>query len=209
MNNRRFKVIIKAGLAGLLIMVSGCSLFPDKEQQYQQHSELDPLQLPADLQENPERQQAADLQGQQQKNKDDESNTQSAVTESDQIPMLVDISKEPIHILIFEDYQQALHTVGKTLTHMGLEVLDRDEAKGQFVVVYEKAAKPVDDSLWSFLAFWRDDGQHEEYDFRVKLFDDVDATKILILDAADQPVNEGPGRALLQQIYQALWRWNN
>ena len=192
-----------------MFAVNSCSLFPDKEQQYQQHSELEPLELPADLQENLEDQSPADLQDQQQQSTDDEASPQAAVIGSDQIPMLVDVSNEPLHILLFEDYEQALHTVGKTLTHMGLEVLDRDEDKGQFFVVYEKADKPVDDSLWSFLAFWRDDGQHEEYDFRVKLLEDVDATKILVLDSEDQPVTEGPGRELLQKIYQGLWRWQN
>lgn len=204
MNNKILKLLTHAGIWTLL-MVSGCSLFPDKEKQYLQHSELEPLELPPDLQQKSENEQVANGgQVQQQQNQEEESGARTDSIDTDQIPMLVDIRKEPIHIQLFEGFDSAWRTVGKTLTHMGLEVLDRDKDNGQFFVVYEKAAKPVDDSLWSFLTFWRDDSQHEEYDFRVKLLEDVDSTKILILDANDQPVTEGPGRNLLQQIYQAL-----
>ncbi len=186
----------------------GCSLFPDKEKQYLQHTELDSLVLPDDL-----RQQRVDnttaalsdptLIGQQVTDSDNNDRPSSADIKS-QIPVLVDLGNDPIHIRVFKQFDDAWREIGKTLTHMGLEVLDRDIDNKQFFIVYEKAAKPKDDSLWSYIAFWKDDGQHEEFDFRVKLVEEVNSTHVFVLNSESQPVSEGPGRTLLYELYQAL-----
>lgn len=201
--------LIQTGLISAILLTSSCSLFPDKEKQYLQHSEFATLELPADLQQSVENDQT-EIQNAQSITDLPEQNPESVLPSDasdkdiDQIPLLVDIGKEPIHIKIFNGFEESWSNVGKTLTHMGLEVLDRDKDNGQFFLVYEKVAKPVDDSLWSMLAFWQDDGQHEEFDFRVKLLPNVDTTKVIILDAEEQPITEGPGRDLLKKIYQAL-----
>ncbi len=212
MMNRIIKMIMRAGCVAWVLLLSNCSLFPDKEKQYLQNSELAPLELPSDLQQNLEAEvpdtalnQANELNQQVPEiSTEDEDISYATETEEDQIPMLVDMIDHPIHIQIFESLEQAWRTVGKTLAHMGLEVLDRDEDNGQYFVVYEVENKPVDDSLWSFIAFWRDDDQHEEYDFRVKLLPDGNTASVLILDADEQPVVDGPGRELLNKIYRAL-----
>ncbi|HFD13061.1 MAG TPA: outer membrane protein assembly factor BamC [Crenotrichaceae bacterium] len=204
MLNRIIKTIVLTGCLVIPLLMLSCSLFPDKETQYLQHTELDTLELPPDLQQTPETIQANVQQIQPEENSDDQTDINTTDTYKNEMPLLVDLIKEPIHIEIFDNFEHTWNRVGKTLTHMGLEVLDRDKNNGQYFVVYEKAPKPVDDSLWSFLAFWRDDGRHEEFDFRVKLLEDRGLTKILVLDADEQPVREGPGRTLLLDIYQAL-----
>ncbi len=203
------KTIIKTVSLTLFVLLCSCSLFPDKEKQYLQHSELAALQLPPDLQSRLETGLSSAEQTEpdpQERNPGEDENASENTTEidDDRIPLLVDIGKEPIHIEIFDNFEQSWRQVGKTLTHMGLEVLDRDEDNGQYFIVYEKDTKPADDSLWSFLAFWQDDGQHEEFDFRVKLLENDASTRVFILDADEQPVTEGPGRTLIHKIYQAL-----
>jgi uncharacterized lipoprotein len=199
--------IMRAGFFAWLIVLTSCSFFPDKEKQYLQSSELAPLQLPPNLQKNVE----SDLVGtaQNQVTKQDQQVTTSndredSAEDKNRMPMLVDVVKQPIHIEFFDGYNKTWRTVGKVLAHMGLEVLDRDEENGQYYIVYEEDSEPVEESIWSFLAFWRDENQHEEYDFRVKLFADEASTRVLILDSDEQPVVEGPGRKLLAKIYQAL-----
>ncbi len=200
--------IKRAGFIAWLILLTSCSFFPDKEKQYLQSSELAPLQLPPDLQKEVD----SDLSdtAQNQVTKQDQQVTtnndskDSSEENNNRIPMLVDVVKQPIHIEFFDGYNKTWRTVGKVLAHMGLEVLDRDEENGQYYIVYEEESKPVEESIWSFLAFWRDENQHEEYDFRVKLFADEASTRVLILDSDEQPVVEGPGRKLLANIYQAL-----
>ncbi len=198
---------MRAGFFAWLIVLTSCSFFPDKEKQYLQSSELAPLQLPPNLQKNVE----SDLVGtaQNQVTKQDQQVTTSndredSAEDKNRMPMLVDVVKQPIHIEFFDGYNKTWRTVGKVLAHMGLEVLDRDEENGQYYIVYEEDSEPVEESIWSFLAFWRDENQHEEYDFRVKLFADEASTRVLILDSDEQPVVEGPGRKLLAKIYQAL-----
>ncbi len=202
------KTIISATCFCWLILLVGCSFFPDKEKQYLQSSELAPLKLPSDLQE----QARSDLsdtsqnpvapQDQQVTTTDDSED--NADENKNRTPMLVDVVKQPVHIEVFEGFDRTWRTVGKVLAHMGLEVLDRDKENGKYYIVYEEDSELVEESMWSFLAFWRDQNQHEEYDFRVKLFAEEDSTRVMILDSDEQPVVDGPGRELLIDIYQDL-----
>ncbi|MEE9423796.1 MAG: outer membrane protein assembly factor BamC [Methylococcales bacterium] len=200
--------IMRAGFFAWLMLLSSCSFFPDKEKQYLQSSELAALQLPPDLQKEVDSnlsdtvQNNVTQQDQQVATSDDSADYSEE--NNNRMPMLVDVVKQPIHIEFFDGYDKTWRTVGKVLAHMGLEVLDRDEENGQYYIVYEEDSEPVEESIWSFLAFWRDENQHEEYDFRVKLFADEGTTRVLILDSDEQPVVEGPGRKLLAKIYQAL-----
>ena len=202
------KTIISATCFCWLILLASCSFFPDKEKQYLQSSELAPLKLPSDLQEQARSdlpdasQNPAAPQDQQVTTTDDSED--NADDNKNRTPMLVDIVEQPVHIEVFEGFDQTWRTVGKVLAHMGLEVLDRDKENGQYYIVYEEDSEPVEESMWSFLAFWRDQNQHEEYDFRVKLFAEEDSTRVMILDSDEQPVVDGPGRELLTDIYQAL-----
>jgi uncharacterized lipoprotein len=204
------KIILGTGCTVWLILLASCSVFPDKEEQYKQNSELPPLELPADLKKEmesdfigPAYNQVVQQDLPTETSKDSLDNTDND-TDNIQLPILVDIILEPVHIEFFDGYDQTWRTVGKVLAHMGLEVLDRDEDSGQYYVVYEEALEPVEDGLWSFLAFWRDENQFEEYDFRVKLIADENSTRVMIMDADEQPVVNGPGRKLLLDIYQAL-----
>ncbi len=204
------KIILRTGCIVWLMLLANCSVFPDKEERYKQHSELSTLKLPEDLREEmesdfigPANNQVAqqDLPAVTSNDSQDDVDND---TNNIQSPILVDIIIEPVHIEFFDGYDQTWRTVGKVLAHMGLEVLDRDEDSGQYYVVYEEVLEPVEDSFWSFLAFWRDENQFEEYDFRVKLIADENSTRVMIMDADEQPVVNGPGRKLLLDIYQAL-----
>jgi outer membrane protein assembly factor BamC len=203
------KIIIYMGWIVWALLLSSCSLFPDKEKQYLQSAELEHLELPPDLNQSLEdNAESIDANLSSPGSSEADQNLNVAVADKNQLPILVDVAKEPLHIQIFEGFDEAWRTVGKTLAHMGLEVLDRDEANGQYFVVYEEASEPVKESFWTVLAFWRDENQHEEFDFRVKLLSNDDSTSVLILDASEQPVVSDPGRELLQSIYQSLSEFN-
>jgi uncharacterized lipoprotein len=202
------KIIIQSGCIVGSLLLTSCSLFPDKETRYLQNSELSPLELPADLRQNPADASVPDAEQNRlsaETSKKNGNRPNVILASQNETPLFVDIEKEPLHIEIFADFNQTWRTVGKTLAHMGLEVLDSDEDTGQYFVVYEEASKPVKESFWSFLTFWRDGSEHEEYDFRVKLLADHDSTKVFIMDAQGEPVVDGPGRELLQEIYKALY----
>ena len=202
------KSIMHAGCFAWLVLLTSCSFFPDKEKQYLQSSELAPLQLPPDLQKEVDLGLSETAQHEvtkpEQQVLTSNNNQDESKKYENRTPLLVDVVKQPIHIEFFNGYDKTWRTVGKVLAHMGLEVLDRDEENGQYYIVYEEDSEPAEESIWSFLAFWRDENQHEECDFRVKLFADENSTRVLILDSDEQPVVEGPGRTLLVNIYQAL-----
>lgn len=193
-----------------LTLISACSkfqaYFPDKEKDYHYSEEIPELVLPPDIAKH-----SLDLQtnpplhqGEQLANTEVQEETLQPVTETDMVRMLV-FDGGATRIQIDESFTKSWRRVGKALSHNSIEIIDRNSTIGTYFVLYDPNKQSYEDgSLWDEVKFFFNDDQNQEEEYHIRLAATDQLTEVLVTDAAEIPLSEGPGLSLLTQLYETI-----
>ncbi len=180
------------------------SYFPDKEKDYQFTTEIPPLQLPPDLQDNAivdkplvaeplyPQESAPTVAG------DGERSPAAAPVKF--IPVeLVDYDGGATRLRIEEPIDRAWRYVGKALSRHSIEIIDRNEGQYTYSVQYDPSGQKVEDgAIWDELVFFFGDDPAQEKEFHIKMAEkNARMTEVIVLDSSDKPRSQGAGLKLL------------
>lgn len=199
-------VIITRNLSASLLIIltiSACSYFPDKEKDYQLTSAIAPLTLPEDL--SAQKGTNTDIKT---LNTQDEELTDKSEDIERKENVSVDLgrySDETALIRIGEGIQRSWRVVGKALSHHSIEITDRDELESIYFVQYDPDFKKVEDgSLWDEFLFIFGSDPANDKQFGVKLVENGVFTELIVLDYEKETVSEGAGLKLLHLLYRTI-----
>nr|WP_305908102.1 outer membrane protein assembly factor BamC [Methylomarinum sp. Ch1-1]MDP4520909.1 outer membrane protein assembly factor BamC [Methylomarinum sp. Ch1-1] len=148
--------------AAVLVNTSACSriksYFPDKQKEYQYTTQIPPLQLPSDLQNNAivDKPLVAEPLPRPRSPVYDEDAKPVVETTEDFIPVeLVDFDGGATRLRIEEPMVRAWRLVGKALSRHSIEITSRNEQEHLYVVQYDPDAQKVEDgAIWDELVFF-------------------------------------------------------
>jgi outer membrane protein assembly factor BamC len=111
---------------------------------------------------------------------------------------------------VFEPFDRAWRRVGLALDRVGFTVEDRDRQKGMYFVRYadpeaEMARKSAEKSMFSWLAFWREDGpavKAEQY--RVAVVGETETSRVQVLDKNGAAESSPTSRRILSLLHEQL-----
>jgi outer membrane protein assembly factor BamC len=111
---------------------------------------------------------------------------------------------------VAEPFDRAWRRVGLALDRVGFTVEDRDRQKGVYFVRYadpeaEMARKSAEKSMFSWLAFWREDGpkvKPEQY--RVAVVGQADSSRVQVLDKNGAAESSPTTRRILTLLEEQL-----
>ncbi|MGH8551680.1 MAG: outer membrane protein assembly factor BamC [Methylococcales bacterium] len=202
----------------VLGMSLGCSSFenilPDREKEYKYSTEIPPLEIPPDLSAS-----AIESASIQSSSTDFRPSTGSLSTTSrgplarDELPETgktedlpdVEHSEAGAYIRVEENFSIAWRMVGRALSRLEIEIEDVNRSEGLYYIVFEDRRKrPVEDSLWSRLAFWSDSNSIEEQRFRILVEAKSDTTEVRIQDEDGSVLSDGTGLDVLKRIQKQI-----
>lgn len=212
----------------LLIHVTSCSyiksLFPDKEKDYQYTTQIAPLSIPDDLKKKPS---SVTTEPKLPDTSAQTDATDTAITSENAgnlnkesaAPVVENIQKYEkisVELIRFNDGENRLRLgtessrawrlVSKALSRNSIEVVNRNQAEGFFVVQYDPNEKKVEDgSLWDEAVFiFRGFSSNEkEYFLKLEQYDHI--TEVIVLDKDQQPLSDdGAGLKLLTLIQTTI-----
>ncbi len=108
---------------------------------------------------------------------------------------------------IYEAFPQAWRKVGKALSNLEIEIADKNRSIGMYYILYEDpdTNQPDERSVWDYLAFWRDvEVKEKELQYRVKLEESEQSTKVFLLNRAGKKQSDGVGLRLLKMMEEKL-----
>jgi outer membrane protein assembly factor BamC len=223
--NFNFKTLTLVGVVS--INLTACSyiksLFPDKEKDYQYTAAIPPLIIPNDLKQSsssgasmpklPEETSqndsaATDAKATGSESQADTQNTESAapVVEAEE-----KYEKISVELVKFNDGENRLRLglenprawrlVNKALSRKSIEVTNRNQAEGYFVVQYDPDEKQIEDgSLWDETVFLFSGFHGNEKEYYLKLEERDRKTDVIILDEEQQPLSDDDGGAGLKLL---------
>ncbi|MDD5033499.1 MAG: outer membrane protein assembly factor BamC [Methylococcaceae bacterium] len=194
------------------------SLFPDKQKQYRYSGELPDLELPPDLH-------PVDSEGKEGRTKhrfqvadeksDSASKAKSAPTEprrgsrkpakhdSSTATLAATDDNAPL-IEIEETHAEAWNDVNRALGRLQIEVIDQNRSDGIYYVYFGGERPKKEEGLWNYLTSWARSEKDKAKEFRIKLEEKGDSTRIRVFDQEDHPVAEGLGLDLLKRLHEKL-----
>lgn len=227
-----FNVSARILVSVLLINVAACSyvksLFPDKEKDYQYTAEIPPLNLPDDLKKKsaavsapmpPDASTATDAAV---THESPNSGSAASVVQNEEpaAPVIETVEKSEkisVELIKYNDGENRLRLgvekprawrlVSKALSRKSIEVTNRNQDEGFFVVQYDPDEQKVEDgSLWDEAVFMFRGFQGNEKEYLLKL-DELDhKTEVMILDKEQQPLSgdDSAGLKLLTLLQTAI-----
>ncbi|MEQ1529944.1 MAG: outer membrane protein assembly factor BamC [Methylococcales bacterium] len=203
--------------------------FPDKEKDYQFTTEIPPLTLPDDLQENAKATapkpaisapSAAETANADQSNPAQETTTDSKAAEpvsnepsSTEPPAkeLKAISVELIkqdndnRLRISAPLNRAWRIVDKALSRKAIEVTRRDQDGGLFVVQYDPKDRNLEDgSIWDEVKFMFSGFETDEKEFILMLTSNNEFTEVTVLDSDQKPATDMHSLSLLNLLHNTI-----
>jgi len=202
-------VVIAAVLANLPACSYVKSLFPDKEKDYQFTTEIPPLTLPADLGKNsilntpvaaPAVEPAEDAAPAE------EQAEAEPVVERKLIQVeMVKSDDGASRLRIGAPLAWSWRIVGKAISRNSIEVTRRNQEEGLLHVLYDPDEQKVEDgSFLDEVAFVFGGFVIGEKEYVVKLVGDKQQTEVIIMDAEQKPLSEGPGLKLLTLLHDTI-----
>jgi outer membrane protein assembly factor BamC len=224
-------------LCGVLLQLSACSyiksLFPDKGKDYQYTAEIPPLTLPAELK--PHGAEPMPLQGPEPSGEGPANNTaaasiaetgnaapapkaevsQAAAPTVEAVEKFEKVTVELIHysdgenrLRLNVEKPRAWRLVSKALSRKSLEVTNRNQDEGFFVVQFDPSEQKFEDgTLWDEAVFLFKGFRTDEKEYVLKLEQYERDTEVIILDKEQQPLTGDEASmkllALLQQTINA------
>ncbi len=217
----------------LLINLTACSyiksLFPDKEKDYQYTAEIPPLNLPDDLKKKP-----ASLVSEP-KLPDPTSPGNAAINDKQPVeaasapiaqneepaaPVVIEsvekTEKISVELIRFNDGENRLRLgaekprtwrlVSKALSRKSIEVTNRNQDDGFFVIQYDPDEKKVEDgTLWDEAKFMFRGFQGNEKEYFLKLEEHDRKTEVIVLDKEQHPLSDdSAGLKLLTLLQTAI-----
>jgi len=111
---------------------------------------------------------------------------------------------------VFEPFDRAWRRVGLALDRVGFTVEDRDRQKGVYFVRYadpdaEMARKSAEQSMFSWLMFWREDGPKVKAEqYRVAVIGETDNSRVQVLDKNGAAESSATSRRILTLLHEQL-----
>ena len=111
---------------------------------------------------------------------------------------------------VFEPFDRAWRRVGLALDRVGFTVEDRDRQKGMYFVRYadpesEMARKNAEKSMFSWLAFWREDAPKVKAEqYRVAVVGETESSRIQVLDKNGAAESSPTSRRILTLLHEQL-----
>jgi outer membrane protein assembly factor BamC len=111
---------------------------------------------------------------------------------------------------VFEPFDRAWRRVGLALDRVGFTVEDRDRQKGLYFVRYadpdsEMARKSAEKSMFSWLAFWRDDSPKVKAEqYRVAVVAETENSRVQVLDKNGAAESSATSRRILTLLHEQL-----
>lgn len=108
-------------------------------------------------------------------------------------------------LLVDAEFAPAWRLVGVALERVGFSVEDRDRSEGEYYVRYDDPTKEDEKGFMSKLAFWRDDEEFDEdIQYRVRLEEDGNVTRVLVLNNAGERELSDTGARILTLIQEQI-----
>ena len=111
---------------------------------------------------------------------------------------------------VSEPFDRAWRRVGLALDRVGFTVEDRDRQKGLYFVRYadpdaEMARKNAEKSMFSWLAFWREDGPKVKAEqYRVAVVGETENSRVQVLDKNGAAESSPTSRRILTLLHEQL-----
>ena len=111
---------------------------------------------------------------------------------------------------VFEPFDRAWRRVGLALDRVGFTVEDRDRQKGVYFVRYadpesEMSRKSAEKSMFSWLAFWREDGPKVKAEqYRVAVVAETENSRVQVLDKNGSAESSATSRRILTLLHEQL-----
>jgi len=234
MTKMSFNLCVRILVAFFLFTLSGCSyiksLFPDKEKDYQYTAEIPPLNLPDDLKKKPVSRlpepishdlvatdETASAKKPAQAAADSVQTTQ---TEEPATPVVVEAVEKSeaisVELIRFNDGENRLRLgvekprawrlISKALSRKSIEVTNRNQDDGFFMIQYDPNEQKVEDgSLWDEAKFIFRGFQGNEKTYLIKLEELDRKTEVIVLDKDQHPLSEdGNGLKLLTLLQTSI-----
>ncbi|KAF3977175.1 MAG: outer membrane protein assembly factor BamC [Methylococcales symbiont of Iophon sp. n. MRB-2018] len=187
----------------LVLTVSACSkvknYFPDKSKEYQLSTEIAALNIPSEF-ENKEHT-FVELE----MPRGTEIITDKTKEEASIYIELVQYSEGSTRIRINDNMEKTWRTVGKSLRRNFIEIIDRNEQKRVYSVLYDAIFEKVkDDSLWDKVLFIFASDPVQEEEFKIKLIEYNGFIEAIVLNKNNIPLSDGNGLKLLELLYQTI-----
>jgi outer membrane protein assembly factor BamC len=228
-----FNLIARILITVLLINVTACSylksLFPDKEKDYQYTAEIPPLKLPDDLKKKPATLISEPKLPEPTNPNDAPVNVKQSVdavsapiaqNEEPAAPVVIEsvekTEKISVELIRFNDGENRLRLstekprawrlVSKALSRKSIEVTNRNQDEGFFVVQYDPDEQKVEDgTLWDEAKFMFRGFQGNEKEYFLKLEEHDQKTEVIVLDKEQHPLsNDSTGLKLLTLLQTAI-----
>lgn len=208
---KKSRIRIAAVVIPVVFHLSACewvkSGLPDKEKDYYVSQEIPPLQLPPDLEK-----QAVELQpappllpGEAEESSTSPPDSDSKESTTEESVKLVIYDGGATRIQINEAMARSWRLVGKALSRNSIEIINRDEDNEAYFVQFDPNEHEYEDgALWNEVTFFFGDDQHQEKEYGVRLVENEQLTEVIVTDADDVPLSEGPGMLLLNLLYETI-----
>ena len=111
---------------------------------------------------------------------------------------------------VLEPFDRAWRRVGLALDRVGFTVEDRDRQKGVYFVRYadpeaEMLRKSAEKSMFSWLAFWRDDGPNVKAEqYRVAVVGETETSRVQVFDKNGAAESSPTSRRILTLLHEQL-----
>ncbi len=180
---------------------------PDKEKDYYVSQEIPPLQLPPDLENQAVAFQPAPplLPGETEEPTTAPSDSESKESTTEEPVKLVIYDGGATRIQLTEPLDRSWRIVGKALSRNSIEITSRDEANAAYIVQFDPNEHEYEDgALWDEVTFFFGDDMHQEKEYGVRLVENKQLTEVIVTDADETPLSEGPGMLLLNLMYETI-----
>jgi uncharacterized lipoprotein len=195
----------------MLLMLTGCGLFGDKEEDkpvYFEAGETDYLKVPKGLNE-PRRDQAMLIMG--------DKVPPGVEVESNSLPPLVQITDESqnpgsgirysargSYLLIEDSLENVYQQLKQALESSGMELLDQNESDVTYDFYYADPPRPKQKKgFFKSMLFWRNnDPVDYSGNYRTRLESEGAKTRIYLLDMEGKSTTEGAADAVLGQVFK-------
>jgi len=118
---------------------------------------------------------------------------------------LIQPDTEQAVLLLHEDYSKAWRNVGIVLDRIDFAVEDRDRLQGIYYVRYNDPLKDQEDKgLLSKLAFWSSKDDKQVQHFQIKLTDDGDNTRVVVLNSEGEHETSVTAVRILKLLFNEL-----
>ena len=118
---------------------------------------------------------------------------------------LVDTAEGERFVLVKEGFPRTWRRTGHALDRIGFTVEDRSRSEGLYYVRYIDPFKDNEQKgILDKLKFWDGDEQPTEGEYRIKIESHEQVSRILVLDANEQPDHSGTARRILTLLHEQL-----